>query len=237
MKKILILFLFFLTACTQSSDKNIIDFETSAITQEEITFNYDYYKNINEDFIGYLQFENGLLEQPVFQGETNNTYLRTNWETLDYDVMGSVFIDCDSKLDDQNIIIYGHYVYDYLDPERKIMFTPLERLQDKEVYNDNKYIRLYLENEVRLYKVVSTFMVEVNEYDTVDENLRYYLSSYDDKYFRKYKSRIKDVEFYNSGEDFSADDNFLTLQTCTDDENYRQIVLCKLVSSKGYKNA
>lgn len=241
MKKIVLVLIAFLLITGCASQKETVVEETvdtsNLVLEESLTFDYEYYKELNPDFVGYLEFEGGLLSQPVFQGETNNTYLRTNWQTGDYDVVGSVFMDSDSSLSDHNVIIYGHYVYKSMDPEGEIMFTPLAKLQDKNIYDENKYIRLYLENGVKLYKVVSTFFVEVEEYDTVNENLRYFLSEYDEKYFKKYKSEIKDIEMYDTGEDFNYEDKFLTLQTCTeDDENLRQIVLCKYISYKAYTN-
>lgn len=229
-----------LVGCNKKNDPNTTKETVDAsllVLEEKINFDYNYYKEKNSDFVGFIEFEGGLLAQPVFQGETNNTYLRTNWETGDYDVAGSVFMDSDSTLSDQNVIVYGHYVYKSMDPEGTIMFTPLAKLQDKEVYQENQYLRFYLENGVRLYKMVATFFVEVGEYDTVNPNLRYFLPEYDEKYFKKYKSEIRDIELFGSDVDINYDDKLLTLQTCTEeDTNMRQIVLFKFVSYRAYSN-
>ena len=89
---------------------------------------YNSQKAINEDYQGTLFFKSGLIVQPFVQGATNGTYLRTDWRNGKYDVEGSNFMDADCDLDSHNLVIYGHYVFEYLDPTLSHKFTPLEQL-------------------------------------------------------------------------------------------------------------
>lgn len=96
-------------------------------------------KAINEDYIGEVVFESGLVDKSFVQAEDvydkngdlyhfyteygslvtdptgytgNDVYIWTNWKdmTYDYNILGgSVFMDYRNTLDDQNIIIYGHH--------------------------------------------------------------------------------------------------------------------------------
>ena len=209
---------------------------TDTIVQEEVEYSDDYYrsfyksqKDINDDYVGQIFFKSGLIVQPFVQGETNDTYLRTDWTNDKYDVEGSNFMDYDNTLDDQNIVIYGHYVFEYLDPTLTHKFTPLERLLDEDNYKDNSIIYLLLEDEIREYEIASVFyaqLVKEGGYYYTHENQQYYLTSFSDDYFNIYHDSVKKVEQYNTGIDFNSTDKILTLQTCTRDrEDLREIVI------------
>ena len=103
----------------------------------------------SDDYVGTITFESGIIDLPFVQGRDNETYYRTDWETMKYDEEGSIFLDSSNTLDDQNLILIGHYVYASYDASGTHKFTPLVKLIDKENYENNKYVKLYLENEVR----------------------------------------------------------------------------------------
>lgn len=224
-----------------SDDKEAV---ADVIIEEETEYSDDYYrsfynsqKDINDDYVGQIFFKSGLMVQPFVQGETNDTYLRTDWTNGKYDVEGSNFMDYDNTLDDQNIVIYGHYVFEYLDPTLTHKFTPLERLLDEDNYKDNSIIYLLLEGEIREYEIASVFyaqLVKEGEYYYTQENQQYYLTSFSDEYFNIYHDSVKEVEQYNTDIDFNSTDKLLTLQTCTRDrEDLREIVIA--VEKRVYK--
>ena len=218
-----------------------------AISEEDIKNieEYDEYSLYSSSFKGLIKFESGLIDLPFVQSLDNDFYLRRDFITNDYSELGSIFMDYECDFDSKNIILYGHYVYSTYEAydddgnkldNSKLMFTPLSLLVDEDNYEDNKYVSLVLEDEVRTYEVVSVFYCNlVGEGDDVypEEYLEYYLSEYDDDYFKEYKNKIKSVEFYDTGVDFSNDDNLLTLQTCVEGNEYaREIVLCKEISTR-----
>lgn len=225
---------------TGSKEEGVIQEEpvNEVIEKEEINIEYsdDYYrefynaqKEINEDYVGQIFFKSGLIVQPFVQGKTNGSYLRTDWTNMKYDVEGSNFMDSENSLDDKNIVIYGHYVFEYLDPTLTHKFSPLEQLLSKENYEDNKIIYLLLEDEIREYEIASVFyaqLIKDGEYYYTQDNQQYYLSSYTDVYFETYHQAVKEVEQYKTGLDFTKDDKLLTLQTCTRNrEDLREIVI------------
>ena len=197
---------------------------------------YKSQKKLNKDYVGQIFFESGLINQPFVQGETNDTYLRTNWITNEYDVEGSNFLDAENTLDDQNLVIYGHYVFESLDPTLSHKFTPLEKLWKKENYASNNKVFLLLENEIREYEIATVFaaqlfMDENGEYYLQEEE-QYHLPSYEEEYFKVYHDRVKKRQQYETGVDFTYNDKLLTLQTCTKNrEDLREIVICVQVNS------
>ena len=136
MKKVLFLLLALLIFSGCSQKKEIENNKVEKI--DELAYNWNYYSGINDDYMGTIRFKSGLVDLPFFKGETNDTYLRTNWQNMEYDIYGSIFMDSDCDYNSQNIIIYGHYVDQAYDPNgENIMFTPLKKLMDKENYEVN----------------------------------------------------------------------------------------------------
>ena len=232
-------------------DNNGVE-EEETISKENIECinEYDEYKIFSSSFKGVIKFESSLVDLPFVQGVDNDFYLRRDWITNEYSELGSIFMDYECSLDSKNIILYGHYVYssyEVLDDDgnkldnSKLMFTPLSKLIDENNYEANKYVSLILEDEVRTYEVVSVFYCNlVGEGEDIypEEYLEYYLPEYDKDYFDKYKEKIKSIEFYDTGVDFSVDDNLLTLQTCVENNSMkREIVLCKEISRRSLDRA
>ena len=193
--------------------------ESNQVIQEirEIDNNYEEYKRINSDYIGYLEFESGLISLPIVKSKDNQEYLNLSFNK-NVSSQGTPFMDMDNSLDDQNIIIYGHNVY-YDD---KAMFTPLETLKD--TYRDNMYLSLTLKDEVREYVITHVFEMKYEDLDIFP----YYKNSFTEDEFNRwieYPNRLNQIK---SEESISYEDRFLTLQTCKKwDEDTHILVLCK----------
>ena len=196
-------------------------------------------KTINSDYIGNIVFESRLIDLPVVQGASNDTYLRTDWETMNYDEEGSIFLDYRNYLDDQNLIIYGHYVYESYEPSKTHKFTPLDKLKEKENYEENKIISLTMENDIRVYEIAVVYycrLIEEDGYYITDPSMEYYHTNYDADYFNTYKSTIYQNAFYDTGVDITMEDRLLTLQTCVENRgDLRLIVVCKEIAREPYK--
>lgn len=228
---ILIIFLAVLTIVMNIKNKNNVEttvYSTSTVNEVEMKSDYKKYKDLNSDYVGTIKFQSGMIEEAVVQGEDNDTYLRTNWRTGEYDEEGSVFMDSENKLTDQNITIYGHYVYEEYDASKTHKFTPLELLLDEANYKDNSIISFYLEDEVRQYQIVAVYLCSLTDDLATPDNLRYYTANWTKENFETYKSAIKETQLYETGVDYNFSDKFLTLQTCVENKPYqREIVLCK----------
>lgn len=234
MKKLLIILLTLLIfcGCSKNAEKEIKNDYVQGI--DEIAYNWNYYTNINEDYVGTIRFKSGLIDLPFFKGETNDTYLRTNWENMEYDIYGSVFMDSDCTYDSQNIIVYGHYVDQAYNPDgENIMFTPLKKLMAEDNYKENKYIELILKDEIRTYEIVAVYYCPLIEEDGVwyvDAGLIYNEPEYTLKDFEEYKTAIQKAMFYPIEADFNYEDKLLTLQTCVEGrEDLREIVVAKQI--------
>ena len=143
--------------------------------------------------------------------------------------------------------IYSHYTevgftdYKGYNPDKRPMFSNLELLLDKTNYEANRYLNLYLENEIRRYEVVSVFYCPLDkdestgEYAYVKDGYEYYLTEYDSGSFNIYMNTINKVEMYDTGIGLTEDDKVLTLQTCVAGrEDLREIVLCRQIEVMTY---
>ena len=223
---------------SDSSSVSEIQNEEPEIPEEDLTLYKEYtdiwienYSN-NEDYIGMIRFDSGIINLPIVQGETNDTYLRTNWETMEYDVYGSIFLDYRNSLDDQNLIIYGHFSYPNMDPERVIMFTPLEKLTDVENYEENSEFEILLKDQVRRYKVVYVYYcpiyTDATGFQYTAGNTQFYRTYYDSEYLKEYSDAASELALYDTGMTIEAGDKMVTLQTCVNSrEDLRLIVVAK----------
>ena len=197
----------------------------------------------SDDYVGTITFESGLIDLPFVQGSDNNTYYRTDWESMKYDEEGSIFLDSSNTLDDQNLILIGHYVYASYDASGTHKFTPLAKLIDKENYENNKYVKLYFENEVRRYEIAYVYYCELIEdeyegekFSYTNDGFEFYYPNYTEEQFDKYIDTVKKNAFYDTGVSINYNDKLLTLQTCVENHNeLREIVLLKEVDRTSYK--
>lgn len=213
--------------------------EESIIEKEEIKQNMDIWETnhqINEDYVGQLWFESGLINQPIVQGDSNEKYFRTNWQTLVHDEEGSAFFDYRNDVKaDQNIIIYGHNVETSYEPSRTHMFTPLHELETKEGIENNKIVYLLLDDRLLQYEVALVYKASVYEEDGKQvfypETPKFYETSFINNQFDTLIAAAKKTSYNDYQAYIDRNDKLLTLQTCIDGSIDKFVVTCKLVKT------
>ncbi|MBR5755843.1 MAG: class B sortase [Erysipelotrichaceae bacterium] len=180
-------------------------------------------KAINEDYVGELFFDSGLINVSFVQAKDvynskgelykfytqngnlvtnpagyngNDVYIWTYWKTGEYDYNdngGSVFMDYLNELTDENIVIYGHHFSVWNDASRTKAFTPLERLLDEAEYEDNKYVTMVLGDEIRRYELACVF--EFNAYD-YDAGLCPDLEYWRTEYNYDFYTGVRDADYH-----------------------------------------
>ncbi len=173
---------------------------------------------VNGDFIGMIQVGQ-LFQENVVQCEDNEKYLKTDFEG-NYAGQGTVFLDYRNTLEDQNLIVYGHYVY----YDETAMFSPLHQLKEEANYTQNRIITLTLKEEIRKYEIAVVYYYEMGNPD-----LEYFHTDYGDR-LMSYLEHIQEKAFYSTGVEIKEEDHLLTLQTCVRDrEDLRLIVVAKQI--------
>ena len=216
-----------------SVDTSTVSDKTENVNKyQDIIDEYDTNKAINAEFTGFIRFESGIIDEPFVLPkdddiiEAYDKYLRTAWDTMSEDPEGTVFMDPYNTLDDQNLVLYGHYVYPSYEPSMTHMFTPLHLLKDEKNYEENRFIDLIFENEIRRYEVAHVYYARLYDDENIlEEGMEYMYTSFDSEGLEYYLKRVKEEEFYNTGVEIGADDRFLTLQTCVEDHDELRLII------------
>lgn len=93
-------------------------------------------KAVNDDVVGWIQIPGTVVNYPVYQGETNETYLRTS-ATGEYSVGGQIFMDYENAkpgLVDGQTLVYGHHL---MNGE---MFAVVDEMADQSYFDGVKTI-------------------------------------------------------------------------------------------------
>ena len=134
--------------------------QASAEPNERWTPGVDTYKtmhDLNSDYVGWILWDSDIISEPIVQGETNNAYLRHNFNR-EYDVFGSIFMDSNNKLTDDNLMIYGHSLAG--DKAAKQMFSPLQNITNQAFLDANSSFKIYWEDHISSYEIISAMLMD-----------------------------------------------------------------------------
>ncbi|MBD5139394.1 MAG: sortase [Ruminococcus sp.] len=204
---------------------------TIAPTDEEVAehrFNVaEYYKGINEDYIGYLELSGCDIAEPIVQGSDNDYYL-THAIHGGNNKAGTVFMDYRCTFSDDyispNIVFYGH------NQEDGTMFGNLKDYkQNVQFYEENPVVRFSTENETYEYLIYGFFVT--NALANQDSNgfvfhYQDYIEALDDEYtFNWYREMVLERNQIISPVDVEYGDKLLCLSTCSNEFSNSRFVL------------
>lgn len=175
--------------------------QAEEITKEgSISVDFESLEKINEDIEGWIYIKNTDINYPVLQTTNNEYYLKRDIYKK-YSSCGSIFFDCNSKVDfsDDNTIIYGHNL------KNKKMFADLSKIYRGEL-GDSIEIEIYTKDAYKKYQVITAYMEEPN-LDIIQRNFNNNeIEKYISNNIKKSKMKFK----YN----LSKTSKLLTLVTC-----------------------
>lgn len=205
--------------------------QASAEPNERWTPGVDTYKtmhDLNSDYVGWILWDSDIISEPIVQGETNNAYLRHNFNR-EYDVFGSIFMDSNNKLTDDNLMIYGHSLAG--DKAAKQMFSPLQNITNQAFLDANSSFKIYWEDHISSYEIISAMLM-----DTAADGWDYTQPTFATPENKKQWvddaiSRSQVVTHSKATEN----DKFVTMQTCYDSwSTNRYIIVAREVAEVHY---
>ena len=159
-------------------------------------------KSINSDYKMWIQIENTNINYPVVQSSDNDYYLKHNFRK-ESNISGTVFVESANDIDnDKNIILYGHNM------RNGTMFNNITNYKEESFFNEDNKINIIMNNTLYEYEVFSVYVKNVSEV-----NLAIGFASEDE--FINYAYNEADESLYKKDVDFSAEDNLITLVTCS----------------------
>lgn len=164
--------------------------------------NEEQLKSINSDYKMWIQIENTNINYPVVQSSDNDYYLNHNFRK-ESNISGTVFVESANDIDnDKNIILYGHNM------RNGTMFNNITNYKEESFFNEDNKISIIMNNTLYEYEVFSVYVKNVSEV-----NLAIGFASEDE--FINYAYNEAEESLYKKDVDFSAEDNLITLVTCS----------------------
>lgn len=197
------------TNSSESTEESQVQ-ETAPIVVDFETLTEQY-----EDVVGWIYCADTILNYPIAQGESNDTYLRALLDGS-YNYNGTIFMDYRNRRDftDANSIIYGHNM------NTDDMFACLTEYQSQEYYDAHPYIYLLTpQNSYKLHLIAGDTVTTSNpllrpelDGDALDEAVQ---------------DMIENSDFQSLSE-YNGYRNVITLVTCEyDTANSRYLLVCQ----------
>ena len=180
----------------------------------------DTMRNINSDYIGWIEIPGTGISYPVVQTDDNEEYLKKDFDGRNY-AGGAIFMDCRCRPDMQgrNTLIYGHCMRD------GSMFTDLVRFLEKEFLRNTGTVIITMNGRRYVYRVFSAY-VAAPESDCFRAE---FTSDYD---YERWLLDQKDRSVTESGVYPDRSDRIITLVTCYGDGSKRCVVQAALVRTE-----
>ena len=205
---------------TQNLNVQLVEMRQEAETEED---NTDWSKgmlDINSDYKGWLTIYGTQISEPVVQGETNETYLRTNING-EHAEAGTLFLDETTDLSqDGNLIIYGHKMND------GTMFGTLDKFEDEEFFDNNGTVCWESEKGKEYYQIFALLVLP--GYSTAPDfiDLQAWNNVLDEEQTVDMLNTIADRASIFRGESFNLEkDKYIFLVTCDYSINNGRLVL------------
>ena len=175
-----------------------------------INVDFDGLRKINPDLVAWLYVGGAKINYPVVQGEDNEYYLHQTFEDKK-NSSGCIFMDWEvnTDLSSWNTFFYGHNM------KNGAMFGSLKNyIWNDSIYKKDKYIYVFVPEGIYRYEIFSYYL------DSPDSVMYYTCDNL--KEWRQYLRDAKDKSKYKCSADTNADDNIVTLVTCSGSGSSKQ---------------
>ncbi len=180
----------------------ISDVVTTSLDTNEMQIDFTKLALMNEDAVGWINFNNNKINYPIVQAQDNDYYLNRSFDKK-YNQNGSIFVDSRNNLfNDQNTVIYGHSMLD------GSMFGSLREVFKDGFFDnkDNNYISIYTKEGKMIYQIFSYYVIEAEDY--------YITTSFNSSEFLEFIDTLKSRSEKDFDVNITEEDKIITLSTC-----------------------
>lgn len=173
----------------------------------------------NPEVLGWITVPNTRIDYAAALTNDNAKYLHTTL-TGEESKAGAIFFDyrTDKLLSTRHLILYGHNM------KAGTMFHDLNSYKHKSFFENNRIITLWAGSEKREYEVYAAYIATEDVYF-----IRMYFK--DDAHFLDYMKGLQALSKFTTDVELTAEDQILTLVTCTyEEDNARFVVHARRVS-------
>lgn len=198
------------------------------------------FKKQNSDAVAWLQVPNTTINDVVVQTNNNDFYVRRNALKQD-EFAGCYYIDYESKIENgvpksKNTIIYGHNLGNpqgTTDDPNHVKFAQLLKLNDEKTARKTPYFYFTTDKKAYLVEIFAVFYSEA-----VISPVPYHYADYTAAEFQSLIADVKARSQWVYEVDVSANDQIVTLSTCTykygtysKNPNQRYVVMGRIVQA------
>lgn len=179
---------------------------------------------INEDVYAWITIPGTIIDYPILQHETDNTYY------LNYTIdgmegyPGCIYTENINAKDfsDNNTVIYGHNM------RNGTMFTDLHKFRDAEFFSENDIVYIYTPQKQFTYKIFAAYLYDdrhlMNSFDFSDQEI-----------YADYLSELQamDSEDINIRKEIQVTDadKIITLITCIREQTEKRVYVQAMLES------
>ena len=173
---------------------------------------------VNEDVYAWITVPGTVIDYPILQHETDNTYYLNYNIDGSYGYPGCIYTEnMNSKeFTDNNTIIYGHNM------KNGSMFAGLHKYKDVDFFEENDKVYIYTPQREYEYTIFAAYT-----YD--DRHLLYSFDFADEEVYANYLEDILNMRSMNAliREDVSvtAEDKIITLVTCIGNQPEKRLLV------------
>lgn len=196
-----------------------ISVDSSDTDDVNCTIDFEGLRNINNCCFAWLKVNGTNISYPVVHYKDNDYYLTHSFDNAN-NSSGCPFADHRNKCDgtDKNLVIYAHNRRD------GSMFAGLKNTLKKQWYSneDNLVIELYTPDGLIKYKVFSVYEIKAENY---------YASQFfgTDNSYLEFLKNMKSRSIYDFNQELTANDQIITLSTCSNNNAYRTVLHAKMI--------
>lgn len=177
----------------------------------------------NNDLAGWVQIEGTVIDYPFMQTFIEPDFYLTHGFDKKKSSFGSIYMDSRCIPGHvKNYVLYGHHM------KNGSMFASLQNYTHIDYCLAHPVIQFDSLSTISDYEVVGAFSIPSSDIETMQDILLFDSQEHFDSFSEYFESH----KFYDTGKEYSFDDEFLTLMTCEySHKNGRFFVIAKRVKT------
>jgi len=179
--------------------------ENNGIREPDRIIDFEALFERNKDAIAWLSIPGTRIDYPVVTSQDNSDYLRRDLDGR-YNEAGTLFTDMINNpgFIDRVTVIYGHNM------RNGSMFADLHNFADTEFFNENREIKIYTPEGMRVYEIIAAYITD-------HFNILYETDYFDNAVWEAYINKIFNNEDTRANllpKEVGENDLIITLSTC-----------------------
>lgn len=206
------------------SDEEVAETEAESETvapKEEVSdspIDWEGMWEINEDVYAWITVPGTVIDYPILQHATDNTYYLNYNIDGSYGYPGCIYTENLNAKDfsDNNTVIYGHNM------KNGSMFAGLHQYEEKSFFEEHSQVLIYTPDRKYEYTIFASYI-----YD--DRHLLYSFDFTNEDVYASYLENIKNMRDLSanirSDIEIDADDKIITLATCMSNQPDKRLLV------------